>query len=87
MALSSKTEGMDAALNTSVERQKSILAQQQNELEALSLGQRLEGCTVALTAEIERVSTDVASKVFEVPEYRDLVDTIHNKQVALLINK
>ena len=84
MALSSKTEGMDAALNTSVERQKSILAQQQNELEALSLGQRLEGCTVALTAEIERVGTDVASKVFEVPEYKDLVDTIHNKQVTLL---
>ena len=84
MALSNKTEGMDAALNTSVERQKAILAQQQQELDALSLGQKLEGCTVALTVDIERVSTEVASKVFEVPEYRDLVDTIHNKQVELL---
>ena len=84
MAQNNSLESMAVAHNSSMECQKTILAQQQQELDTVLLGTELEDHTVDLTAEVERIGKEVNQGVFEVPQYKEFVDIIYKKQTGLL---
>ena len=74
---------MKAALNSSLELHKSIIAQQKQELDKLLLGKKLERLMVDLTAEIERIGGEVENETHSEANYKIYIDTVHVIRMGL----
>ena len=84
MAESNPTEGLQAALNSSIERQKELLAQEEGTHGKLLLGKKLERYMVELTAEVLRISGEVEQHSHTEPDCKKFIDSLHDSKMTLL---
>ena len=85
MAQNSPSDGLEAVLNASLERQRTVMAEQTHKQQVLLLGQSLERLLVSLTKEIETIAKDVGREAFSVSDYADQINRIRVDKKGLLV--
>ena len=81
MAHSDPTEGMEMALNASMERQRALHSQQSQNLKLV--GKNLGRLMTSLTAEVERIDREMEQGGHTVMECKKFIDDIHGIKMTL----
>ena len=83
MAYSSNTEGLEAALNASLERQRALVVEPTPKQIQKKWGSNLERVMVSLTAEVERIGKEMERGDHTVAECKAYIDIIHGEKMTL----
>ena len=83
MAHSDPTEGMELALNASMERQKALHSQQSQSQDLKLVGRNLGRFMTSLTAEVERIDREMEQGGHTVMECKGYIDGIYEIKMAL----
>ena len=78
------TQGMESALNASIERRAALGSQQTHQRDVKILGTNLERLIVKLTADIEAIAEEADGREHTVQEYVVFVDNIYDTKLAML---